>query len=448
MVKDFVDYINLDGGNGISDYLARFMFNSQAEIEKAARLIIKSLATDPIFVREGKATRNADEQMVAIYTRAARIYKDEGKWTNQPRVLAGELWHGKMSRAVLDARVRAMFSVEADGKAFAYATKRIKEIYGLTDLDIEKIHYFVEQVKDGSAFPPSLRRMLYIWGDIKKSGKSTIGGMLTALLNGDDEVDESGVKNISKYKSSLSVEMQIESFSVPAISRCNCVLMDECFYADMGKTYNKFKDCLTSTNGRARLPYGQEFEWRGFPNYIATSNDELAKFIKDESDRRYLSIHLTQRPKEMPFAEVGDLWKMFVLNSQRSKSWAEWTNELFEAAEEKGEKSEYIGGYYILLTRTEVLTKLQQMPIVKDKWSADNKFTLNDWIKLLSDYVPTMDLVKQKNEIRTAAKKFLPCYSTQQYWLRNDVRARAIEIMENKVTNETKPEAEEDKLPF
>lgn len=455
LVKAYTDYI-ADGGSSLYGFLSTFLFHSEKEIESACRKLITAICTDGAMVAAGKATRNADEQLVAIYTRASKIYKDENRWAKFPSSLAGELWHGKMSRAVLDERVQRMFNIEPDPTLYAEAAARLQDIYGLTDLDIEKLHYFVEQVKDGEDFPPSLRRMLYIWGNVKKSGKSTMGGMITALLNGDDEVDESGVKNISKYKSTLAVEMQIGAFSVPAISRCNCVLMDECFYSDMGKTYNQFKDKMTSNNGKARLPYGQEFQWIGQPNYIATSNDDLTKFIMDDSDRRFLSIHLQRRPKEMPFCEILQIIKAFVLNSQRTKGWQDWTKEIFDVAEEKGIKADIITNYYIMLTRSEVLGKLSTMPLAVDKWSSDNKFTIADWKTLLADRVPQMELVKQTNEIRAAAEKIVPKYSKTNYWLKNEVREKAQAMMDEAVENITKPKPKtEDKaeelksdLPF
>jgi hypothetical protein len=90
----------------------------------------------------------------------------------------------------------------------------------------------------------------------------------------------------------------------------------------MGKTYADFKRFMTSSGGRSRLPFGQEFAWEGYPNYVATSNDPLRKFIKDWDDRRYLSIEFKTQPTErLEFDTIYELWRIFIVGSSRELSW-------------------------------------------------------------------------------------------------------------------------------
>ena len=254
-----------DGGT-LASWLEQFEFDSREEIEKAIRLFIRTVTLDT-YMRK-KHLDEINPYAAAVYMRYSKIMTDANRLDKYPVSLSGEIWHGGFSRKRLEQRTAELYaSAKPDGKKFAATCERIKRIYSLSDTDVEKLHFFVEQVKAGERFPNSLRRMLYIWGTTMKTGKTTSATMLVSLLNGD--TDE---QNIARYSSTLAQEMQVKSFAVPKISECNAVLMDECFFADMGKMYADFKRFITSSNGRARLPYGQEFEWTGQPNYIAPSN--------------------------------------------------------------------------------------------------------------------------------------------------------------------------------
>ena len=329
-------------------------------------------------------------------------------------------------------------------------------MYSLTDVDVEKIHFFVEQTKAGDKFPNSLRRMLYIWGSTMKTGKTTSATMLVSLLNGD--TDES---NIARYSSTLANEMQVKSFAVPKISECNAVLMDECFFADMGKMYADFKRFITSSNGRARLPYGQEFEWTGQPNYIATSNDSLQKFIKDWSDRRYLSVEFKAKPTErLSFEEIKALWAAFVLNSQRIKDWSAWADELAPVSEEKGDRTEVADELEIDLRKLDMLERVLAMNTpTKSPASAQNHVALKTFVDWFSESMGVMEAHKRRAEIEAAViKVYGERYSTTNYWLLTSLQETA-QRMKNEINNpvatdagaqdtRAQAEPETDDLPF
>lgn len=267
--------LHLYDGGTLETFVKTFDFDSRDELERGIRHLIEATALDPYM--SDKHLKDDNPRAYVVYLRAFKLMTDQSRISKYPTALAGDLWHGYFTQKNRDERVARLFgSITPSAERFAQTCERIKAIYSLSDDDIEKLHFFVEQTKAGAAFPNSLRRMLYIWGTEKMTGKTTSATMLVSFLNGD--LDES---NIAKYSTTLANEMQFGNFNVPRISECSVCLMDECFYADMGKTYADFKRFLTSSNGRARLPYGQEFEWRGCPNYIATSNDSLQKFIKD-----------------------------------------------------------------------------------------------------------------------------------------------------------------------
>lgn len=438
-----------DGGT-LASWLQTFDFDTRDEIERAIRLFIRTVTMDD-YMRRKKLDED-NPYASAIFMRYNKIMTDANRLDKYPVTLSGEIWHGGFCRKRLESRTAALFgSVTPDASKFAKACERIKRVYSLTDVDVEKIHFFVEQTKSGDKFPNSLRRMLYIWGSTMKTGKTTSATMLVSLLNGD--TDES---NIARYSSTLANEMQVKSFAVPKISECNAVLMDECFFADMGKMYADFKRFITSSNGRARLPYGQEFEWTGQPNYIATSNDSLQKFIKDWSDRRYLSVEFKSKPTEqLTFDEIKQLWADFVLNSTRTKEWSAWADELAPMSEEKGDRTEVTEELEIDLRKLEMLDRVLALNTPsKSPACAQNHVALKTFVDWFSETMGVMEAHKRKAEIEAAViKVYGSRYSTTNYWLLSSLQETA-QRLKNEINNpaasqpDTKVEEEGDDLPF
>lgn len=442
-------------GGTLSSWLEQFDFDTREEIEKAIRLFIRTVTLDD-YMRK-KHLEEENPYAAAVFTRYSKIMTDANRLDKYPVSLSGEIWHGGFSRKRLESRTAALFgSVTPDASKYAEACERIKRVYSLTDVDVEKIHFFVEQTKAGDKFPNSLRRMLYIWGSTMKTGKTTSATMLVSLLNGD--TDES---NIARYSSTLANEMQVKSFAVPKISECNAVLMDECFFADMGKMYADFKRFITSSNGRARLPYGQEFEWTGQPNYIATSNDSLQKFIKDWSDRRYLSVEFKAKPTErLSFEEIKALWAAFVLNSQRTKDWSTWADELAPVSEEKGDRTEVADELEIDLRKLAMIERILALSTPsKSPACAQNHVALKTFVDWFSESMGTVEAHKRKAEIEAAVIKVYGArYSTSNYWLLSNLQDTA-QKMKNEINNpvatdagaqdtSAQAEPETDDLPF
>ena len=277
------------------------------------------------------------------------------------------------------------------------------------------------------------------------TGKTTSASYIVATLNGFYDIDK-----ISEMSSSLAYEMQIRNYAVPRISECNAVLMDECFYSDMGKTYADFKKFLTSSNGRARLPYGQEFEWKGYPNYVATSNEPLQKFIKDWGDRRYLSVEFKTKPtQKLSIPEVGELWRTFIINSTRSKSWTEWAQELEPIAEEVGEMEEVASEFEVELQQSEFINFLLNKDKAKNRYSADNKITLKVFVDYFSTSVGAVQAQKRKSEIEKAViNVFGNRYSTTNYWMLDELQKKASELLEKINESETDTITKTIDLPF
>lgn len=440
-------------GGTLVTFLQEFEFDSREEIEKRIREFLRVVYSDA-YMRK----KHLDEQnpiAAALFCRCRRIIEDQSRFDKYPNVTSGEIWHGGFSRKRLQERTAGLFATEPDPERFNAACERIKDTYGLKDADIQKLHFFVEQVKAAEKFPNSLRRMLYIWGTEKKTGKTTTATMIVSLLNGD-----TNEANIARYSTTLSNEMQIKAFAVPKVAECNVCLMDECFYADMGKTYSDFKRYMTSSGGRARLPFGQEFEWVGFPNYVATSNDPLKVFIKDWGDRRYLSINFKEKPKaQIDFPDIKALWSEFVLNSQRPKEWQEWANEIALIAEEQGERQEASDEFKNELGKTAFLKRLTDMPKPASRFCSDNKITIKTFVDYFAEEIGSTEAHKRKNEIEAAViAVFGNRYSTSNYWLLTDLKETATRLlgqMWNHDTEDGEPDEgkavetnDDDDLPF
>ena len=426
-----------------AEWLQDYDFATQAEIEYAVRLFLSVICSDAYINR--KHLDEINPQADKIAKRFKKIVYDEEKSSRFCKKMASEVWNEGYADKLRKERTAKMFHVEQSAEEFRKAWDTIKEIYGLSDLDLNKIHFFVEQVKDSGNFPNSLRRMLYIWGREKMTGKTTSASYIVATLNGFYDIDK-----ISEMSSSLAYEMQIRNYAVPRISECNAVLMDECFYADMGKTYADFKKFLTSSNGRARLPYGQEFNWVGFPNYVATSNEPLQKFIKDWGDRRYLSVEFKTKPtKKLSIPEVGELWRTFIINSTRSKSWTEWAQELEPIAEEVGEMEEVANEFEIELQQSEFINFLLNKDKAKNRYSADNKITLKVFVDYFSLSVGSVQAQKRKSEIEKAVLNvYGDRYSTTNYWMLDELQKKASELLEKINESETDTITKTIELPF
>lgn len=407
-------------------------FKVSADIERAIRVFIKAVVNDQFLTR--KAIRDDSALYNGVYTRYRAIYNNAAKWESYPKVTALEVWHGGYTDKLRTQRTAAMFAVKPVTALFNEAKNQIKEIYNLSDNDINKLHYYVEQVKAGASMPNSLRRMLYIWGETKMTGKTTSANWIVSTLNGYNDTS-----NIADMSSDLSTELSIgDKFKMPRISMHNCVLMDECFYSDMSKVYASFKKWLTSSDGHMRLPYGQEFVWHGQPNYVATSNEPLRKFIKDWGDRRYLSIEFASKPtKQLSIDEVGDLWRQFIINSERTQDWYSWAKDIEICAEEIGEMQEASAEYEVELQQSNFVDYLLNRQATSNLYDANNKITLKFFVDYFASISGSTIVNKRKSEIeRAVINVYGKRYSSTNYWRLNELQDKARSIRDNNISED------------
>lgn len=413
------DLVEFGGMPRFRDWLKTFDFKSKEEIVEAVKTTVITATSDRHFNIKGN--RDNDPRKKYIFNQFNSLMNRADALEKYAYSTGGELWGGYFSRYMLDEKTADIFSVEPNIEEFERVNKEIQDIWGFNDLDMQKFRFFVCMAKD-KKFPPSLRRLLYIWGELKQTGKTTLGGTIISILNGEEDN-----LNINKFMSTLSVEMQVQSYAVPLISECNAVLMDEMFYSDMTRTYNSFKAFITSENGTARLPYGQTFSWFGDPNYIGTSNSALKHFIKDDYDRRYLEVKISKNPQQLSFEEIYDIWKSFCINAtipeEFNNDWKRWNDYILKDTEVKGE-IHYIKEDYIISLRSTAFRRFLKMKKEENHGKAkthnDNRITVSTISRFLKDEVGT-DLKKERAWIEQSAVAVFGDKYNDSYWLLSEM---------------------------
>ncbi len=432
-------------GDTMVAFLSQFDFDSREEIERAIVELCRAMCDDKWL--GSKQTQTSIPSMKCLLRRFTDIFGKQAQIDKYPAAISGEMWHGNYARMRREKMVSSMFDREKDLTRYKAAYERLTACYGLSEIDEKKLHFFVCQVRAGREFPDSLRRMLYVWGKKKKTGKTTLAKALVCVLNGSEDMDR-----YAYFTTTLQTEMQIKGFAVPKIAECRCAMMDECFFNDMSKVYADFKKLITGRDGSARLPYGQEFTWQGLPNYIATSNEPLVNFIKDWNDRRYLSINLESEPaQKMTDSEVLELVKDYCVNAP-DIDFHDFADDIFDASDERGEQTERADEFALDMQKEEFLAYIGNANYV-----AGNRFAVENKIscKFFVDYFARQmgnEAQKRRKEITKAAEDIFGERYMGRFWLLDDLRKRADEIKrgqyESEQENEVESKEETDKLPF
>lgn len=432
-------------GETMVAFLSQFDFDSREEIERSIVELCRAMCDDKWL--GSKQTQTSIPSMKCLLRRFTDIFGKQSQIDKYPAAISGEMWHGNYARMRREKMVSSMFDNAKDLMRYKAAYARLTACYGLSEIDEKKLHFFVCQVRAGREFPDSLRRMLYVWGKKKKTGKTTLAKALVCVLNGSEDMER-----YAYFTTTLQTEMQIKGFAVPKIAECRCAMMDECFFNDMSKVYADFKKLITGRDGSARLPYGQEFTWQGLPNYIATSNEPLVNFIKDWNDRRYLSINLESEPaQKMTDGEVLELVKDYCVNAP-DIDFHDFADDIFDASDERGEQTERADEFALDMQKEEFLAYIRNANYV-----AGNRFAVENKIscKFFVDYFARQmgnEAQKRRKEITKSAEDIFGERYMGRFWLLDDLRKRADEIKrgqyESETENEVESKEETDKLPF
>lgn len=432
-------------GDTMVAFLSQFDFDSREEIERAIVELCRAMCDDKWL--GSKQTQTSIPSMKCLLRRFTDIFGKQSQIDKYPAAISGEMWHGNYARMRREKMVRGMFDYAKDLTRYKAAYARLTACYGLSEIDEKKLHFFVCQVRAGREFPDSLRRMLYVWGKRKKTGKTTLAKALVCVLNGSEDMER-----YAYFTTTLQTEMQIKGFSVPKIAECRCAMMDECFFNDMSKVYADFKKLITGRDGSARLPYGQEFTWQGLPNYIATSNEPLVNFIKDWNDRRYLSINLESEPaQKMTDSEVLELVKDYCVNAP-DIDFHDFADDIFDASDERGEQTERADEFALDMQKEDFLSYISNANyVVGNRFATENKISCKFFVDYFARQMGN-EAQKRRKEITKAAEDVFGERYMGRFWLLDDLRKRADEIKrgqyERETENEVESKEETDKLLF
>ena len=278
---------------------------SLSDVAAALKSYYWTVATDPAISEVSKSKRNDEITNKASLERkkacaAVGAVGGEAKIAAQ----AVNLWHSVFRPEVLRKRRLGMM-LGADEKAqveHVKARARIAAVYHLEEQEMCYLDYFVRQCLCGLP-TPSLRRAIYIWGDLKMTGKTTFAKALAKALNGGAAAPES----------SIGVELQFGQFDRPAALEAVAVVMDEAFVGrDSSRYYSKMKTALTSSVCTVNVKFGEPVTASVSRNYIFTSNNPPSSVIDDGRDRRFNCIEFKSRPERMTDNEVQETANAYV----------------------------------------------------------------------------------------------------------------------------------------
>lgn len=294
-------------------------FATVRELSEAYTAAWFSAATDKYLL--AKPTQLFMPAAKLLLQRAQKICTNP----NMERVMnaaAEGLWLQNYERKALETRRNAVFSARKDPTVYSNAKMKIVEIYGYSDEDMERIRYFVCQARRNDS-DPSMNRALYMWSSEKMTGKTTVAKIVAGILNGWRTWQEV-TRNAGGYMSDIPCELQFGTFDRPKGTRNTCVVMDEAFAGKTtAKYYGKFKTAITSDVCDVQVKFGGTYPVKCTRNYIFTSNNDIASVVADESERRMMVIK-TGKPQQLPYTEIFELWRDFIVNAPDEEDVAAW----------------------------------------------------------------------------------------------------------------------------
>lgn len=426
-----------------SKILRGFDFESEAEIIDAV-IYIAEVAQVDNFISQ-KKNRDFDAFADNIYRQVKQKTGRAGELQKFASVVAAECWNNHFAPLELSQKVFERFNVERDSEKFNAAAATLKKVFNLNTVDVDKLKWFAIQCREGAKFPSKQRMMLYLWGEMNETGKTTLAEMFAAALNGMNWEED----DTAPLYATLDNELQFERFSIPKIVRYRCCVADEIFFKDMGKSYPKFKTFLTKNGGTYEVKFGGTFNWTGYPNYFATSNYPLTNFIQDMQDRRFLEIKLTKKSNKIKLSELWSAVLDFCINAERIESWADERERLGYELITIGTRAVEVAEFEIFLRQPFFVVALRELPQDLFTTGNSNRITTAKIISILERNGVKCD--KKRFEVERAAMNvFGQKYNERLgFWLLPDM----IKTLDNEadsigdeIKNENENEREKDFL--
>lgn len=289
----------------IADFINEYVKpKSEKDITKFLQDIVDRITSDPyLYDSDARKTVNIDYKR--LYSQHASLYKSPDSLFDWAELKGDFMWF----EYILSKRRAEQFEnivKEYDEDAMIKVARKIKQIYDFTEREITYLQYFCSQAKLED-LDPSFNTFLYLWSDEQFTGKSTVASYICSFLNGEK------TRNVDPHKSKLEIEMQFAKFDRPKGVTSRCVFIDEGGFYDMKKTYNNFKDTITSNSCEIEYKFKNSRRTkRCYRNYIMTANPDPIYFVHADKERRILPIHFS-KPENVSFAQLEKIWYEFVL---------------------------------------------------------------------------------------------------------------------------------------
>lgn len=319
------DVIDIVHAGGLQQWAERQEVSSAKELNDILFRVMRKTISDPVF--NNKKTVDAFPPLANFFYFCQRLDRN-GKFAQEAEVTADIAWNGVICKRITQQRANALFSAPDKAK-YIQAAKRLRSVYGFTEVDIDKFRYFVCQVRN-EGHDPSKNKSLYLWSEKKQTGKTTVGKCIVTIMNGDK------LANAHKYESTLATELQFNDHDLPKAAVYECVLLDEAAPKDTGKSYNGFKSKLTNNGCTYNPKHKRIINLKCKRFYCFTSNDLPSKFVKDTEERRLVAVEFRPLVNKISEAEVYEMWLNFCVNCEPERSWMQWYDS-FELV--KGEAS-------------------------------------------------------------------------------------------------------------
>lgn len=316
----------------VYEFLENQTFENKEEIESLCKQIIFDYLHEDLFLNEKFIADQYGNIGVSFSSQMKGLVRKVGAAQKWIIGTANEYWFGKNALQNIEKRTQTLLTVERTKEKYESAKKDLQENFGVTELDCEMFRYFICQSRDGDC-PASLNKALYIWGEGKGTGKTTIAGTLICILNG-EKLYTSGLA--SEYKSCFANEFLKKEFVAPLICSTKAVMLDEAMPKDSEKSYNLVKERITSDGARIRFVYSNERYVPCKANYIFTSNENPTNFIQDDSDRRFFQFRIEKKHRELSFDKIYNLFLNFAQQCKREQSWSDWYNGMMSATQVLG----------------------------------------------------------------------------------------------------------------
>jgi hypothetical protein len=327
------EIIELDS---INDYFSERVFNSQKEISTLCKKIYSEYLNEKCFTNPKKTLEIYGNRGVALSSQMWNLSRTVNAMDRWAEGTANQFWFGSNAIRCITRRVEDLLKCEQTPELYLKSALGLKEYFAFSDLQIEMFRYFICQSVEGNC-PAHKNKAIYIWGDTKDVGKTTIASTIISILNG-----EKNILNVRKYESDLPQELGYKEHTAPMICSCRAVLMDEAMIKDSSKSYGTFKKRITSDGVKIRFVYSNQIDVQAKANYVFTSNDPLEYFIQDKKERRFLEFHVEKKHSNLTYEKIYDIFLKFVQQCKRPMDWIEWSDSMAGDTEVRGIESKNI----------------------------------------------------------------------------------------------------------